>query len=72
MSFPVPAILSPTHAKIYCLQRHSVGQLNQVKAAFLSSPDAFKPKAIVTQSIEGQTVFSSYALIPSSWLGCVH
>ena len=46
------------------LQRHSVGQLNQVKAAFLSSPDAFKPKAIVTQSIEGQTVFSSYALIP--------
>jgi signal transduction histidine kinase len=46
------------------LQRHNVGQLNQVKAAFLSSPDAFKPKAIVTQSIEGQTVFSSYALIP--------
>ncbi len=46
------------------LQRHNVGQLNQVKAAFLSSPDAFKPKAIVMQSIEGQTVFSSYALIP--------
>ena len=41
-----------------------MGQLNQVKTAFLSSPDAFKPKAIVTQSIEGQTVFSSYALIP--------
>ncbi len=46
------------------LQRHNVGQLNQMKAAFLSSPDAFKPKAIVMQSIEGQTVFSSYALIP--------
>ena len=50
--------------KSLLLQRHNVGQLNQVKAAFLSNPDAFKPKAIVTQSIEGQTVFSSYALIP--------
>jgi signal transduction histidine kinase len=46
-------------------QRRSVGELNQVKAAFQSSPDIFRPKAIVTQNIEGQTVFSSHALIPS-------
>ena len=46
------------------LQRRNVGQLNQVKAAFESSPGTFKPKAMVTQSIEGQTIFSSHALIP--------
>jgi signal transduction histidine kinase len=46
-------------------QPRSVGELNQVKAAFQSSPDIFRPKAIVTQNIEGQTVFSSHALIPS-------
>ena len=46
------------------LQRRNVGQLNQVKAAFESSPGVFRPKAMVVQNIEGQTVFSSYALIP--------
>jgi len=47
------------------LQRQNVGDVNPVKAAFQSSPDIFRPKAIVTQNIEGQTVFSSHALIPS-------
>ena len=64
MSLPGRATSLRTHATSLLLQRRNVGQLNQVKAAFQSSPDAFKPKAIVTQSIEGQTVFSSYALIP--------
>jgi signal transduction histidine kinase len=46
------------------LQRQNVGELNQVKAAFQSNPGVFRPKAIMTQNIDGQTVFSSYALIP--------
>ena len=50
------------------LQRHSVGQLNQVKAAFLSSPDAFKPKAIVTQSSRGRQ-FSAHTLSSQFWAG---
>jgi signal transduction histidine kinase len=47
------------------VQRRNVGQLDQVKAAFQSSPSAFRPKAIVTRNIEGQAVFSSQALIPT-------
>jgi signal transduction histidine kinase len=46
------------------LQRHNMGQLNQVKAAFQSSPGVFRPKVMMTQNSEGQRVFSSYALIP--------
>ena len=47
------------------LQRQNVGELTQVKAAFQSNPGVFRPKAIMTQNIDGQTVFSSYALIPT-------
>ena len=46
------------------LQRRNLAVLNQVKAAFQSSPDAPRPKAIVAYNIEGQKVFSSHALIP--------
>ena len=45
--------------------RQNVGELDQVKAAFQSSPCIFRPKATVAQNTEGQTVFSSYALIPT-------
>src|SRR5689334_23897065 len=47
------------------LQRQNVSALEQVKAAFQASPGIFRPTAIVTQNIEGQTVFSSHALIPT-------
>ena len=46
------------------LQKRNVGQLNQVKAAFQSGPTVFRPSAMITQNIDQQTVFSSYALIP--------
>ena len=46
------------------LQKRNVGQLNQVKAAFQSNPTVFRPSAMITQNIDQQTVFSSYALIP--------
>lgn len=46
------------------LQRRNLAALNQVKAAFQSSPDTPRPRAIVTHNIEGQKVFSSHALIP--------
>jgi signal transduction histidine kinase len=53
------------HANIRLLSgRRNVGDLKQVKAAFLSSPGSFKSQALVTQNIEGQKVFSSHALIP--------
>ena len=45
-------LLAHPHNRLL-LQRRNVGELNQVKAAFQSNSDAFKPKAIVTQSIEG-------------------
>ena len=46
------------------LQGRNLRQLDQVAAAFQSGPGGFRPKAIVTHNIEGQKVFSSYALIP--------
>src|SRR6185295_6401731 len=46
------------------LQRRNLRQLEQVAAAFQSDPRGFRPKAIVTHNIEGQKVFSSFALIP--------
>ena len=42
------------------LQRRNLAALNQVKAAFQSSPDAPRPRAIVAYNIEGKQVFSSY------------
>jgi signal transduction histidine kinase len=47
------------------VQRRNVGQLDQVKAAFQSSPSAFRPKVMVTCNIDGRAVFSSQALIPT-------
>jgi len=47
------------------LQRRNLAALNQVKAAFQSSPDAPRLRAIVAYNTEGQKVFSSYALIPN-------
>ena len=46
------------------LQRRNLRHLDQVTAAYRSEPGEFRPKAIVTNNIEGQKVFSSYALIP--------
>ena len=46
------------------LQRRNFASLDQVKAAFQSSPDAPRPRAVVALNIEGQKVFSSHALIP--------
>jgi signal transduction histidine kinase len=46
------------------LQRRNLRHLDQVTAAYRSEPGEFRPKAIVTRNIEGQKVFSSYALIP--------
>jgi signal transduction histidine kinase len=45
--------------------RQNVSKLNQVKAAFQASPGIFRPTAMATRNMEGQTVFSSHALIPS-------
>lgn len=46
------------------LQQHKLGQLNHIKAAFEPTSDTRKQDAIVTHNIEGQKVFSSYALVP--------
>ena len=63
MSLPARAISLPTQIRLV-LQRRNVGQLNQVKAAFQSSPGAVQAKGDRDANIEGQKVFSSYALIP--------
>ena len=47
------------------LQRRNFAGLDQVKAAFQSSPETPRPRAIVAHNIEGKQVFSSYALIPN-------
>jgi signal transduction histidine kinase len=47
------------------LQQRNVGQLNQVKEAFQPTPAVPKPKAMVTNNLQGISVISSYALIPS-------
>ena len=46
------------------LQRRNFRHLDQVTAAYRSEPGEFRAKAIETRNIEGQKVFSSYALIP--------
>ncbi len=46
------------------LQRRNAAQLNQVKTAFQPTPGAPKPKSVMTRNVQGQKVFSSYALIP--------
>jgi signal transduction histidine kinase len=46
------------------LQRPNLGRLDYVKAALQPMPGALKPKATVAYSIDGQKVFSSYALVP--------
>ncbi|MGN6719735.1 MAG: ATP-binding protein, partial [Candidatus Binatia bacterium] len=45
-------------------QHHNMGNLLQVKSTFEDNAGAFSPKAMITQNVEGQTVFSSHALIP--------
>jgi signal transduction histidine kinase len=47
------------------LQHRNVSQLSQVKAAFLSVPGVTPAKAVVADSLSGDKVFSSYALIPT-------
>jgi signal transduction histidine kinase/HAMP domain-containing protein len=48
------------------LQRRNVAQLDQVKAAFQgSSPGILKPNAVVADNLQGKSVLSSFALIPS-------
>jgi signal transduction histidine kinase len=47
------------------LQRRTVGQLDQIKAAFQTGPDAVRENAIVAQNLQGKKVFSSYAIIPT-------
>jgi signal transduction histidine kinase len=46
------------------LQRPNLGRLDYVKAALQPMPGALKPKASIAYSIDGQKVFSSYALVP--------
>lgn len=57
-------LVAHPHSRLL-VQRRNVGQLDQVKAAFQSDSSALRPKAIVARNIEGQSVFSSQALIPS-------
>lgn len=45
------------------LQKRNLAQLDQVKAAFQLIPGVSKPKALVTRNLQGQKVFSSYAVI---------
>jgi len=48
----------------FVLQRRNLSHLDHVKAAFEAAAGSPRPKAIVTRSIEGRKVFSSYALVP--------
>ena len=56
-------LVAHSHSNLL-LQQRNFAQLHQVRAAFQSGAGAFNPKAIVTENIEGQKVFSSHALIP--------
>jgi signal transduction histidine kinase/HAMP domain-containing protein len=47
------------------LQRSNVALLDQVKAAFQSSPGQAKPNAIIANNLQGKKVLSSSAVIPS-------
>ena len=54
------------HSNIrFVLQRRNLAALDQVKAAFQSSPDPPRSQAMVAFNVEGQKVFSTYALIPN-------
>jgi signal transduction histidine kinase len=46
------------------LQRRNVALLDQVKAAFQTSPGKPAPNAIVTKNLQGKNVLASFALIP--------
>ena len=46
------------------LQRRSMAQLDQVKAAFQSASSLPKPAAVVARNLQGTNVFSSNAVIP--------
>ena len=60
MSFPVPAILSPTHK--FAVATTQRGPTQSSEGGFSVQPGRIQAKSNRTQSIEGQTVFSSYAL----------
>jgi signal transduction histidine kinase len=47
------------------LQRRNVAALDQVKAAFQSTPGKPAPNAIVAENIQGKSVLTSFALIPA-------
>ena len=47
------------------LQRRKMDQLDQLKMAFKPTPGGPKPQSLVTRNLEGKTVFSSYAPIPT-------
>jgi signal transduction histidine kinase len=47
------------------LQRRNVAQLDQVKAAFQNIPGGAAPNAIVVDNLQGKSVLSSSAVIPS-------
>ncbi|MET0501788.1 MAG: ATP-binding protein [Candidatus Binatia bacterium] len=47
------------------LQRRNVAQLDQVKAAFQNIPGGAAPTAIVVDNLQGKSVLSSSAVIPS-------
>lgn len=47
------------------LQRRNLAELDQVKAAFLTTPGIPKPNELVTRNLNGNRVFSSYYFIPS-------
>ena len=46
------------------LQRRNVALLDQVKAAFQTSPGKPTPNAIVAENLQGKNVLASFALIP--------
>ncbi len=46
------------------LQRRNLAKLNQVKEAFQPTPGVPKQKAVLTENVHGQKVFSTHALVP--------
>src|SRR5918995_983961 len=46
------------------LQRGNAGHLEQVKAALRPAPNIQRPKSMVTRSLNGESVLSSYAYLP--------
>jgi signal transduction histidine kinase len=47
------------------LQKRDLAQLDQIKAAFRPAWGVGNPSALVTRNMQGEKVFTSYALIPS-------